>query len=47
MRKLLVIADFPVPVGPTYNEGVSCEMYKCRKKLCRTVSVVGMMISLN
>ena len=43
--KLLVIAVFPVPVGPTNNNGFSWERKVSRKYFWRTVSVVEMMTS--
>lgn len=44
-RKLFVIADFPVPVGPTKSKGTLCSTYVLRKNTCLAVSVVGMISS--
>lgn len=43
---LLVMADLPVPVGPTNNRGRSWDRNVCRKKLCLAVSLVWMINSL-
>ncbi len=40
------MADLPVPVGPTNSIGTSSLISVSRKNLWRTVSTVGMMISL-
>lgn len=44
-RKLFVIADFPVPVGPTKSKGTLCPTYVLRKNICLAVSIVGMISS--
>jgi len=44
-RKLFVIADFPVPVGPTKSKGILCSTYVFRKNICLAVSIVGMISS--
>lgn len=44
-RKLFVIADFPVPVGPTKSKGTLCSTYVLRKNTCLAVSIVGMISS--
>lgn len=43
---MFVMADFPVPVGPTKSRGISWVIYVSRKNRCRHVSTVGMIRSL-
>lgn len=42
---MLVMADLPVPVGPTNSTGISWSRYVFKKNDCRAVSTVGMMSS--
>ena len=45
-RKAFVIADFPVPVGPTKSNGLSFSKSLLRKKFCFSVSTVLMINSV-
>ena len=45
IRKLLVMTDLPVPVGPTSKMGTSCPTQASRKNSCRAVSIVWIMRS--
>lgn len=45
-RKLLVMADLPVPVGPTMRTGISFTRKVRKKKACRVVSLVSTIKSL-
>ena len=44
-RKLLVMALFPVPVGPTRRSGLFCIVSLSRKYFCFSVSIVVMINS--
>ena len=42
-----MMADLPVPVGPTISSGTSLNMNVSRKNIWRTVSTVGIIMSFS